>query len=155
MILGSFYISCRKAFIMKIAIYIMAYLFSVNSFAQTKLISFRSHSGNNAHFRTAIEKDLFDMGNSNFGIVEMEKIDSVVMISNNRIIVARRFYGTGSKNHQQDTLTSANAREIFAATSMQSLKAALQRKYRKASLDNVLFIGFDRRFKPDNSTPKK
>ena len=115
---------------MKIVICIAACLFSISSYAQTKLISYRSHSGSNAHFRTAVEKNMFDIGHSNFGIVEMEKIDSVVMESKNRIIVSRKFYGS-VKGHQRDTLTSANASEVFAATSVESMKAALQKKYHR------------------------
>jgi len=138
---------------MRTVITLLACLFSITGYAQTKLISHRSHSGSNAHFRTAVEKDLFDIGNSNFGIVEMERIDSVVMESKNRIIVARRFYGS-VRGTRHDTLTSANAGEIFAATSMESLKAALHKKYRKADIDNTRFIGFENKLKQSNY-PKK
>jgi hypothetical protein len=138
---------------MRTLITLIACIFSITGFAQTKLISFRSHSGSNTHFRTAVEKDLFDIGGSNFGIVELEKIDSVIMESKNRIIVSRRFYGSG-KGAQRDTLTSANASEIFAATSKESLKAALHKKYRKANLDNTRFIGFNNKLKQNNA-PKK
>lgn len=136
---------------MRILITLITCLCSFVGFAQTKLISFRSHSGNNAHFRTAVEKDLFDIGNSNFGIVETEKIDSVVMKSNNRIIVSRRFYGSG-RIYKHDTLTNANAKEFFEANSMHELQLALRLKYKKANVDNTHFIGF--RFKP-STTPKK
>lgn len=139
---------------MKTLITVVACLYSVLGFAQTKLISFRSHSGNNTNFRTAVEKDLFDIGNSNFGIVEREKIDSVVMESRNMIIVSRRFFGSG-KSDQRDTLTSKNASEVFAAANVQSLKAALQKKYRKAMLDKAQFIGFNKKFKTSNNAPKR
>lgn len=136
---------------MKIMIFLTTCLFSIAGYTQTKLISFRSHSGSNAHFRTAVEKDLFDIGKSNFGIVEVEKIDSVVMKSNNRIIVSRKFYGSG-RGYKSDTLTNANAKEFFEATSMHELQLALRLKYKKANVDNTHFIGF--RFKP-STTPKK
>jgi len=139
---------------MKIAICIAACLFSMAGYAQTKLISFRSHSGSNAHFRTAVEKDLFDIGYSNFGIVEREVIDSVVKESKNSIIVSRKFYGS-AKRPKWDTLTNANASEFFAATNMQMLKEALHKKYRKAMLDDIRFIGFGNKFKQPNNVPKK
>jgi hypothetical protein len=136
---------------MKLLISITACLLSVTAFAQTKLISFRSHSGNNANFRLAVEKDLFDIGNSNFGVIAHEKIDSVIMASGKTIIVIRGFYDKGtSKNRYtaaRDTLTSANARNVFAAGNMQSLKAALQKKYPWASLQAVPFVGFANGFK--------
>lgn len=139
---------------MKPLICIAACLLSITGYAQTKLIAFRSHSGSNAHFRTAVEKDLFDIGQSNFGIIEMEEIDSVVMESKNRIIVSRRFYGS-IKGYKRDTLTRANGREFFAATNVQMLKGSLHKKYRKAMLDNTHFIGFDNKFKQPNNVPKK
>ena len=138
---------------MKTWICIAACLFSVAGYAQTKLISFRSHSGSNAHFRTAVEKDLFDIGRSNFGIIETEEIDSVIRKSENRIIVIRRGLGTGNKV-KRDTLTKVNASEIFAATDERSLKMALHSKYIKASVNNISFIGFGRKFKGSGSSPK-
>lgn len=132
---------------MKIMICIAACLFYMAGYAQTKLISFRSHSGSNAHFRTAVEKDMFDIGHSNYGIVEVEKIDSVIRDSNNRIIVIRRSLGTGNSKVKRDTLTKANASEIFAASNEQSLKAALHAKYIKASVYNINFVGFGKKFK--------
>ena len=138
---------------MRTLITLIACLFSITGYTQTKLISYRSHSGSTAHFRTAVEKDLFDIGGSNFGIIEVEKIDSVVMKSKNRIIVSRRFYGS-VKGTQRDTLTSANASEIFAATSMQNLKAALHKKYSKANIDKTRFIGFDSKLKQSNAPQK-
>lgn len=140
---------------MKIVICIAACLFSIAGYAQTKLISFRSHSGSNAHFRTAVEKDLFDIGNSNFGIVEIEKIDSVIRESKNRIIVIRRSFGTGNNKVKRDTLTSVNDSEIFAATDEQRLRGALHAKYIKASVDHISFVGFGRKFKGTGGSPKK
>ena len=141
-------------FNMKTLITFVACLYSVIGFAQTKLISFRSHSGNNAHFRTAVEKDLFDIGNSNFGIVEREIIDSVVKESKNRIIVIRKYYGSVDKV-QRDTLTKANANEFFAAANVKSFKTALRKKYQRASSYNTTFIGFNSKFKTSNNAPKK
>jgi hypothetical protein len=138
---------------MKIMIFLAACLFSITGYAQTKLISFRSHSGSNAHFRTAVEKDLFDIGGSNFGIIEVEKIDSVIKVSKNKIIVIRRALHPGDNKVKRDTLTNANNGEIFAATDKESLKTALQLKYIKASVMNISFVGFGRKFK-SSSSPK-
>lgn len=143
---------------MKMVIGIVACLFSATVFGQTKLISFRSHSGNNANFRTAVEHNLFDIGKSNFGIITTEKIDTVIMASNDKIIILRKKYqGASNRAYRfsRDTLTRANASGIFAANSMESLKAALQEKYMSAAIDNVRFIGFKNKFKSGKNTPKK
>lgn len=136
---------------MKVLITLITCLYSFVGFAQTKLISYRSHSGSNAHFRTAVEKDLFDIGNSNFGIVETEKIDSVIKQSKDRIIVVRKAWGTLGNKIKRDTLTSANASDCFAATDAHCLKLALHAKYYKASVNNISFIGFGRKFKSKHS----
>ena len=140
---------------MKIAICIAACLFSIAGYAQTKLIAFRSHSGSNTHFRTAVEKGLFDIGNSNFGIIETEKIDSVIRKSENRIIVVRKALGNGDNKVNRDILTKGNASEIFVATDKKSLKMALHSKYMRAALDNITFVGFDKKFKSAGGSPKK
>ncbi len=144
---------------MKAVIIVVACLFSLIGFGQTKLISFRSHSGNNANFRTAVENNLFDIPNSNFGIISpSEKIDSVIKESNDRIIVLKRKYYPGNNSYNyflQDTLTRANASDFFAANNMQSLKEAIQKKYKTAVQDSILFIGFGKKFKNKKDSPKK
>src|SRR5262245_56534447 len=134
---------------MKIVISIVACFFSITTFAQTKLISFRSHSGSNANFRLAVEHDMFDINKSNFGIVPVEYIDSVIRVSNDRIVVfKRRAYpgNRGPKYFSRDTLTRTKANGIFAATNMQGLKAAVHNRYQSASLDSTLFVGFKNKF---------
>ena len=142
---------------MKTVICMVACLYSATVFGQTKLISFRSHSGNNAHFRTAVENNLFDIGKSNFGIITTEKIDTVIMASNDRIIVLRKRFIKGNNQDYQfsrDTLTRANDSIIFAANSKESLKLALHEKYWSAALDSVRFIGF-KKYKYSKTVPKK
>jgi hypothetical protein len=135
---------------MKMIIPIVAFLFSVSSYGQTKLISFRSHSGNNANFRTTVENNLFDIGNSNFGIiVKLSKvIDTVMLVSNNRIIIVRKIYHDGDDHpvFSREILSSANAGEFFTANSIDSLKVAIHEKYKGVILDSTRFIGFDKKF---------
>ncbi|HEX6428171.1 MAG TPA: hypothetical protein VF008_10815 [Niastella sp.] len=144
---------------MKILITLVACLYSIICFGQTKLISFRSHSGNNANFRTAVEHNLFDLPNSNFGIAVFENIDSVIMQSKGRIIVLKSFSHDVNRKRRygfyRDTLTRANASDFFTATSMQNLKAVVQKKYGGAFSDSTFFIGFDNKFKNSKNAPKK
>jgi hypothetical protein len=144
---------------MKIPALIVACLFSITAFAQTKLISFRSHSGSNANFRTAVEHDLYDLPNSNFGYPLVTQIDTIIRVSNDRIVVLKKSYYQGSHGGPQyfsrETLTKAKASELFAATNMQSLKAAVKKKYDWAEVDSTLYIGFDKKFKSGNTGHKK
>jgi len=93
---------------------------SLACFSQTKLISHRSHSGSNTNFRTAIENNLFDIGNSNFGlsISYVEKVDTVILKSPNTIFISRKKYRiiNGSVNKVTtltDTLNRANSLQFF------------------------------------------
>jgi hypothetical protein len=134
---------------MKIPAFIVACLFSITAFAQT---------GNNANFRTALENDLFDLPNSNFGYIATVQIDTVMMVSNNKIVVFKKSYYQGSNGSQhfyRETLTRANAGDIFAATNVQSLKAAVKKQYRGAETDSIFYIGFNKKFKSSKNSPKK
>jgi len=142
---------------MKTLIFISACFFSFACFGQTKLISYRSHSGSDANFRNAVEHNLFDIGASNFGlsVERVNKIDSVIMKGNNKIIVLRKTYDMiiGMRSQPQrviytrDTLTKANAADVFTANNMDDLKSGIRKVYTTAKLDSTLFIGFDKKFK--------
>lgn len=135
---------------MKTIVSLIALLFSTTVYGQTKLISFRSHSGNNANFRTAVENNLFDIGRSNFGIVvQIKTIDTVMRVSNDKIIIVRKdAAGRLNDTHfYKETLTSTNAPDFFKATSLDSLKQAIQKRYKYVNLDSTYFVGFEKKFK--------
>ena len=140
---------------MKTLMCIASCLCSFACFGQTKLISFRSHSGNNAHFRTTVEHNLFDIGNSNFGLRTeiIDKIDTVLLRTPNTIIVVRKNYEFVNYHtkpsritYYRDTLTRLNAADFFKADNIDSLKLKIRRVYRLVKLDSAVFIGFDKKF---------
>ncbi|KOS06960.1 hypothetical protein AM493_13655 [Flavobacterium akiainvivens] len=58
--------------------------------AQTKLISHKSHSGSMATFNTAFENNLFDIGESNFGLPDKQMsftIDSIILLPDDKVVV--------------------------------------------------------------------
>lgn len=99
---------------MKLFVILSVLFSSFFSNSQTKLIAHKSHSGSNETFAIAFENNLFDTENSNFGIQEMEikdynKIDSVVYLSENKVIVfsseyTQRFYRRNSQKCSADEL---------------------------------------------------
>ena len=142
---------------MKTLTFIAACLFSVTCFGQTKLISFRSHSGSSANFRKAVEHNLFDIGNSNFGypVRRFDKVDTVILKANNKIIILTKRYVMVEGRHDaddityiRDTITKASYTNFFLANSIDSLKTEIRvmyrKKYRIVNLDSTLFIGFDK-----------
>lgn len=129
-------------------------LLCLTCFSQTKLISHRSHSGSNSNFRAAIENNLFDIENSNFGlsIQYVEKVDSVVLKSPNTILISRKKYriinGKIDKTTKTiDTVNRANSIQFFKAKSIDSLKREIKRTYKLINLDSAKFIGFNKIFK--------
>lgn len=129
-------------------------LLCLTCFSQTKLISHRSHSGSNNNFRRAVEHNLFDIENSNFGlsIQYVEKVDSVVLKSPNTILISRKKYriinGKIDKTTKTtDTVNRANSIQFFKAKSIDSLKKEIKRTYKLINLDSAKFIGFSKVFK--------
>ena len=129
-------------------------LLSLAGFSQTKLISHRSHSGSDTHFRAAIENNLFDTGNSNFGlsIRYVEKVDSVILRSPKTIFISRKKYRIINGNIDKtttiiDTLNRTNFIQVFKAKSIDSLKKEIKRTYKSFNLDNAKFIGFNKFFR--------
>ena len=153
---------------MKTLTFITACLFSVTCFGQTKLISFRSHSGSNANFRVAVEHDLFDIGKSNFGThtERVDKIDTIILKTNKKIIILRKSYTITVPirmkpydiGYFRDTLTKATYADFFLANNGDSLKTAIRAMYRKmykfVKLDSTVFIGFDKKFKQKGALKK-
>ncbi len=133
---------------MRFTLLMVCCLFCLASFGQTKLISFKSHSGNSRNFRTTVEKDLFDIGRSNFGIVErnINRIDTVVK-KNNKLIVFKsetkevngRVWRTAFK---KDTLSLSKT--FLEIKSIDSLKNALKKKYVGYLVNNLQFIDLDK-----------
>jgi len=155
---------------MKTLTFIAACLFSVTCFGQTKLISFRSHSGSNANFRTAVEHSLFDIGNSNFGThdQQIDKIDTVILKSRNKIIILRKSFTVTVPGplyerprdiaYFRDTLTKAAYADFFLAKNADALKKEISSVYRLkyliVKLDSTVFIGFDKKFKQKKALNK-
>ena len=64
-------------------------------FSQTKLIAHKSHSGSNKNFIFALENNLFDKDNLGLGgmeITDYKKLDSVIYIDKNKVILSSSNY---------------------------------------------------------------
>jgi hypothetical protein len=70
-------------------------LVSTNLPAQTKKIAFESHSGNLENFNTALTDELFDNGESDYGLPANKKaykLDSVIFVSDSVSIMVSKEY---------------------------------------------------------------
>lgn len=149
---------------MKQLLTVILFFSCVAGFGQTKLISHKSHSGNVDDFAFAVENNLFDIGDSNFGepphrMVKKYTIDSVislpdkktVIISSEKKIIEYLRY-SGEKNEIKDTISFIPGRDtvynhpLFSKIhSLDSVKTVLGMKngFPGRSQEEVQFIGYD------------
>lgn len=122
--------------------------------AQTKLIAFKSHSGNMEIFKNAYEENLFDLPNSNFGMapeptIEEAALDSLIYLNDTAVIMVTSNYCMRaiSKKYRawrpgRDTVYN---HPLFGKKhALDSIKDVLKTSYNFAnSMDTVKFIGYD------------
>lgn len=137
--------------------------------AQTKLISYKSHSGNKRHLNSALSNNLFTMGESNFGMapqrmVRNSKLDTVILVSEKKAIMITSEYchyeDYGGGDRSNGMLWSAGKDTVYdhpvfnSGKSVSEIKRTLKQEYFFANpIDSVVFLGFDGEYY--NQTPKK
>mgnify|MGYP000542407609 CR=1 FL=1 len=140
----------------------IVFLYSGLIQAQTKLVYFKSHSGNAAYFRMAYRDGLFDMDNSNFGeapqrFVTESELDSVIFISDSvAVMVTSEYCGISRRIKSTGYLWRAGADTVInhplftLKHNLDSIRKVLKRDYFfRNSIDSVKFVGYDNK-KPDN-----
>ncbi len=157
---------------MRKLLFILFGFWSMMCFSQTKLIAFKSHSGTTSNFKKALDEDLFDVSDSNFGEapqrrVKNAKLDSVIYISPEKAVMITSEYcsveqmGEPSKyvfesvwNNGKDTVLQ---HPLFSRNhSLDSIKAVLKQEYYfKNNIDSVVFIGFDNKVKKYKKDKRK
>ncbi len=138
---------------------------------QTRLISFRSHSGDMRHFRSAIEHRAFDLEASNLGIAPTEtvknaQLDSVIRLPDGKAILVTSEYcdetnrstcrvvSTEKWSAGRDTVSR---HPLFSNYhSLDSIKNILARDYNfRNNIEEVVFVGYDNNKKPPKKARKK
>lgn len=118
---------------------------SLAALSQTKMIAFKSHSGSAENFSAALEQNLFDMEESDFGLPPKVLLDSVIYIKKSvAVVVTRRGEeGDAAPFKQRDTVHS---KTLFTKkVPLDSLKRKIRTIIRfDNSPDSVKFIGFDK-----------
>lgn len=144
----------------RVLVFCACLVYSLTTFAQTKLISHRSHSGSTANFILALEGELFDMPFSNFGMapqrtVRTAELDSVIFISDSvAVMVTSNYCFSGYVGGFPDASTkslwragrdTARNHVLFKRQhELDSIKLILKRQYFfRNSVDSVKFIGYD------------
>lgn len=141
---------------------ILLVLLSNFSFSQTKLISHKSHSGSSKNFHKALSKNLFNIGESNFGMapqrhVRNSKLDTVKLLSRHVAVVItsescywEEYDGRDKSNSQlwsAGTDTVQDHPVFNGKNSLKEVKSTLKENYFfNNPIDSVVFIGFDGNF---------
>lgn len=101
---------------MKKSYFLFTIFISTILFSQTKLIAYKSHSGNMNHFETSVSKNIFDANESNLGNppITLVKIDSVIILEDGKAIVKsnRESWQHGKKDRRIDTIALKNSEKM-------------------------------------------
>jgi hypothetical protein len=147
--------------------------FSMATFAQTKLIAHKSHSGSNSTFSKALKSVLFDKGDSNFGMapnpnIQYAVLDSVIIISDSQTVMVTSEVCRGPQYSRIDKNTRAYKEVEWKAGSdtvlhhplfkkehrLDSVRGVVRSKYWFKPTSEIVFIGFDEQVK-DSLIEKK
>lgn len=139
---------------------LLLFAVTASSFAQTKKIAFKSHSGSDENFAIALENNLFGMENSNFGHapqreVKTAQLDSVIFISDSVAIMVTSEYCTrtdrsGNKPVDDPKLWKAGQEKVYnhplfsKKHSLDSIKTVLKEQYNfNNEIEKTVFVGYD------------
>jgi len=142
---------------------IFCLLTSLHLFSQTKLISHKSHSGSTANFATALESNLFDIKDSNFGVAPIREIkkaqlDSLIFLSDTSVIMVTSEVCGWIENGIPAKKQKINGQKLWTAgkdtvfhhqlftrnNSIEKIKKKLKKEYFfKNPIDSVKFINHE------------
>lgn len=130
---------------------------SYNAFSQTKLISYKSHSGNMEYFEKSIAENLYNTNYSNLGVaperfVTNSKLDSVIIINDKKSVMVtsvfcknRRSGKTEKWKAGRDTVYN---HAIFSSENIDSVKNILKRDYNfQNDIDSTVFLKYNAKTK--------
>lgn len=117
-------------------------LLCMTGFSQTKKIAFKSHSGSAENFSIALENDLFDMDNSNFGNPPDRYLDSVILIEDSVAVLVSRQEPFENAKARRDTLRSQPL--FMKGNKVDSIRKRVRSiTWFNNHVDSIKFIGFD------------
>lgn len=139
---------------------------SCQFFSQTKLISYKSHSGNMEYFEKSIVEDNYNTNYSNLGMapqryVTNSKLDSVIIIDDKKSVIVTSNYckirGNSNPEKWKPGRDTVYNHPIFSRENIESVKNELRKDYNfQNDLDSTVFLKYDEKTKEYKPiTPKK
>src|SRR5258706_8985460 len=126
--------------------------------AQTKKIAFESHSGNLENFNSTAGNEIFDNGESDYGLPANKKaykLDSVIFVSDNVSVLV-------SKEYKRPWSATSDSQDVFVAIKkdtvyndplfsrkylLDSIKKMVDNKGLYETTNKTKFVGFDNKNK--------
>lgn len=138
-------------------VHFVVLLCSSNIQSQTKLISYKSHSGDMKYFEKSIVEDRYNTNYSNLGVlperyVTNSKLDSVIIIDDKKsIIVTSTFCKTRRSETPEkwkpgrDTVYN---HAVFSNENIDNIKKVLKENYNfQNDIDSTIFLKYDKKTK--------
>ena len=135
--------------------------------AQTKIISYKSHSGNMEHFENSVLKNLYNTNFSNLGVgperyVINSKLDSVIIIDEHKSVIVTSKYcknriARKSEKWKPGRDTVYN-HPVFSNENVNEAKKILKNEYNfQNDIDSTVFLKYDakkKKYKPISTNKK-
>jgi hypothetical protein len=145
---------------MKLLFIVCCSLLMAPVMAQTKKIAYKSHSGAQSNFATALDERLFDMDHSNFGVAPTElvrhaQLDSVIFICDSVAIMVTSEQCLRISRHNREKLgeprlwkpgkIEVKNHPLFSRKhSLDSIRNVIRTLYNfQNPIEKVVFVGYD------------
>lgn len=140
------------------------------SYAQTKRIAFKSHSGNSEHFKQALSAALFENEGSNFGIaperyVTFAHLDTVIFINDTTVELVTSHHSNFVDDYRTSTHPNlwkpgheivVNHPVFNSEKTIEEMKEIVQKTYHfKNDISKVVFIGEPKAVKKNIKSKQK
>lgn len=134
--------------------------------SQTKLISYKSHSGDMKYFEKNIVENSFNTNYSNLGVapqryVTNSKLDSVIIIDDKKSVIVTSNYckigGNSNPEKWKPGRDTVYNHPVFSQENIEAVKKELKRDYNfQNDIDSTVFLKYDKKTKEYKPiTPKK
>lgn len=130
---------------------------SCQIFSQTKLISYKSHSGDMKYFEKSIVEDSYNTNYSNLGVapqryVTNSKLDSVIIIDDKKSIIVTSNYckirGNANPQKWKSGRDTVYNHSIFSDVNIDNVKKVLKSEYNfQNDIDSTVFLKYDKKTK--------
>ena len=128
-----------------------------NASSQTKLISYKSHSGDMKYFEKSIMNDSYNTNYSNLGMaperyVTNSKLDSVIIIDNQKSVIVTSLFCKNRRNETPEKWKAGRDtvynHAIFSNENIDSVKNVLRKNYHfQNDIDSTVFLKYDTKTK--------